>query len=98
MLIQVICLLEVFRPWFLLVYYHRFNTITIMAYVETINCLQPHVTVLACFYALSVNGVYEDLSSPQASAGVGKCLAVYKNIVTLYQQSYLLISKLLLSE
>lgn len=59
-------------------------------------CLQPPVPVLACFYVLSINGVYEDLSSPQASAGVEQCLAVYNNIVTFNQQSYLLISKFLL--
>ena len=55
--------------------------------------MQPPVPVLGCFYSLSINGVYEDLRLPQASTGVEQCLAVYNNIVTLEQNSYLLMRK-----
>lgn len=55
--------------------------------------LQPPVSILGCFYTLSVNGVYEDLRFPQASTGVEQCLGVYNNIASLQQDSYLIICK-----
>ena len=48
----------------------------------------------ACFDTLSVNGIHQDLRSPQASVGVEQCLESYSNVVTLYQDSYLLMSML----
>lgn len=59
----------------------------------TLFCLQPPNPVLGCFFGLAVNGVFEDLTMPQASSGVEQCLPAYNNVVTLHRDSYLLMSK-----
>ena len=49
--------------------------------------------LLACFPSLSVNGVFENLTNPQASSGQEQCLAVYNNLATLQRDAYLLMCK-----
>ncbi len=51
--------------------------------------------MLACLYNLAINGVYEDLTNPLASNGVEQCLETYNNVVTLNQDSYMRMSKLI---
>lgn len=69
-----------------------FSRVSVSQYL-TLLLIQFPDSTLACFYGLFVNGVSEDLNFPQASTGVQQCLTVYNNIVTLRQDSYLLLSK-----
>lgn len=50
-------------------------------------------SALACFHTLSVNGIYYDLRSPQASSGAGQCLATYNNLATFGPASYLVLAE-----
>lgn len=70
-----------------------FHSNIIKKTIDYVFLVQVPAPILACFHSISVNGVFEDLSQPQASSGAEQCLAVYNNLVTLQQNAYMVLCK-----
>lgn len=56
--------------------------------------LQIPPSTLGCVLSLSVNGVYTNFSSPQASSGTEDCRGFYTNVATFHGTGYLLLCTL----